>query len=203
MFRTFLLLFASHAASAGIIVSNTGPSGGAIHASPTQAIAMSWSQSLSYTGVDVQAVLLNASGGNATFTAWLTDQIGPGTTNTPADVIATASFVVASGTDGLVSIFSGLTLGPGTFFLVLVSDVSSFVGARVGGGTIVTDAGASLNPPLFASSPPAFAPSDTFNAHTLGQNLFTVTGNVVPEPSTFVLAGLAFAAVGLRMRRAR
>jgi len=167
-------------------VSTTGGGGGGL--------VESWTQTGTYSGVTITAALTNIQ---ANTTAYLMNQIGPGTN--------VANQLFANSVTG-TTLFTGLTLGPGTYFLVVASpnNVSATFGTPP---LVTTDAGVTLNAP--AASPlnslALYAPATNFTTFTTTGNhmLFSVVGNAgsssVPEPSTFGilgagLSGLLFAA---------
>jgi hypothetical protein len=88
-----------------------------------QATAVSWSQNQTYQGVSISVFFGGLTGPRSTggpVTVYLTTQIGPGTK--PSAVITRT--VLPSTPYGFNTVFSGLTLGPGTFYIVVAS--SSF-----------------------------------------------------------------------------
>jgi hypothetical protein len=136
-----LLLSAAIGARGATILSLSGPiEGGFYGISPAQAAATSWSGSSAYTDVDISVLL---GRGPAEGTAYLMTKIGPQTT--PADEIARADFRFPSVTTQ-VTLFSELTLGPGTYYLVLGSMASS---GQIGGMRDAFDCGStcSFSPP--------------------------------------------------------
>jgi hypothetical protein len=198
-----IALLSAGFASAGTIISVTGTPndfsfsvGGS---GADQVLASSWTQTGSYDNVSISAVLANG----ATMSAFLTDKIGPGTT--ASDVIASTS-VTPSTAPETDTIFSGLSLGAGSYYLVLAVPGGATLGGWYGTDpatvTTTTDAGVTGALDAFADKPSnlpddAFPPDSAFDA-TPGDNdenlLFTVTGDAVsatPEPSSFILLGLA------------
>ena len=88
--------------------------------------AVGWSQTQGYSNVTIGAALDDFAGSHPNFTAYLTTQIGPGTSATQE--IASASVVgpnVANPTTSLTTIFTGLTVGPGTYYLTIYGDVNA------------------------------------------------------------------------------
>ncbi|HWE48921.1 MAG TPA: PEP-CTERM sorting domain-containing protein [Bryobacteraceae bacterium] len=173
----------------------------------------SWTMSDTYSNISITADLF--SGGSTPITTYLTNVIGPA--ETVADQIATSS--VIPGSDGESTLFSGLTLGPGTYYLVLTGPHDAFLAwdqslptTMVGAGpTVVTTASDVTYNGSFASNatntdtvnPPAssFFPFSGDN----GDYIFHVTGDEVsstPEPGTLnlLLVG-ALGGFGLRKRR--
>jgi hypothetical protein len=86
--------------------------------------ASGWTQTGSYDNVSISAELGNGFGVSA-MSAFLTDKIGPGTT--AADVIASTSDLPGTSLETDL-IFSGLSLGPGSYYLVLAAPGSVEVG---------------------------------------------------------------------------
>jgi hypothetical protein len=85
--------------------------------------AQSWSSTRGYSNLAV-SVNVGTTDPGASVSAWLTTAVGPGTTI--ASQVATTSFVAPTVVDftsppPATTVFSGLTLGPGTYYLVLSS----------------------------------------------------------------------------------
>jgi hypothetical protein len=207
LFQTTTLLL-----SAGTIASVTGaeavgPNVGCCAASG-QTVAIGWSATTSYSNVDISGDL--GSGFTpAHFTAYLTDLIGPSAT--PANVLSTANFVVddpcLSICVGVVTpIFTGLTLAPGTYWVVLADLQPAEQGPNggqwfsTGNPALTTDAGVTYLGTRHASGIDfaAFAPGSNFSSSS-GDVLFSVTGTAVPEPATLSM-GIAALAVSLLAR---
>jgi hypothetical protein len=177
--------------------------------------AAGWSQTESFTNVTVEADLgglysafeINNAG---TGHAYLMRQIGPGTT--VANQVAFTTFPGVGGNValGMTTLFTGLTLGPGTYYLVLGSDAAS-------AGTWAVDTSPTINGAIGSAylgrfwingddSPlnPAFLPAEdiqSFAAHGLP---FRVTGDSrteLPEPSSLLLAGTGILIVLLSKRK--
>jgi hypothetical protein len=146
---------------ADTIVSVSGPLvGGFYPLSNSLVAASSWTSARTYSDVDIAALLTGGGQG----VAYLMTQIGPGTTI--ASEIARNSFSFPSSI-APVSLFSGLTLPAGTYYLVLASS---------GGGgwrdaydcgsicsypppTITLDVGAIRNTDFLADSLNAYPPA--------------------------------------------
>lgn len=200
-FVPFLLCLGAFSASAQNVISITGTSGGTDN---ELAVGQSsWTQSGTYTGVTIQATIESCFG-PATGTAYLTMN-GTALAN---QVAVNNSLSVNGGTNGAdttVTLFSGLTLGPGTYYLTISPNpgecnelwqnisgsptvaVASGVAAATSGGT---GAGHTVAP---------YPPQSTFS--DAASYLFSVTGTPsggptptptpTPAPSTFVLLGIA------------
>ncbi len=189
------ILAASHL-HAVTIISVTGPPDGAygFGTNASQAVGASWTQSDPFANVSINAVL-EAIFENTTGTAYLTNQIGAGTT--AANEIASAPFVFpVSRAD--TNLFSGLTLPAGTYYLVL-STASNGFWDFTNTQTVTTAPGVSFNSDYVSTSTNAYPPANNFNSTNAGF-LFSVTGTSVPEPpimsilliSGLILSGLAF-----------
>jgi hypothetical protein len=148
-----------------------------------RAFAASWTQTSLFEEVTITAEVEHLASA-VTATAWLTTAIGAGTT--VADQIATAPITSST-------IFSGLTLDAGTYYLVLMLEGSVGLGFDLN-PTVATGAGVSIGSSYdgpFLTFPP-FGPSADFTA-VEGQVLYSVSGTdaSVPEPATLLLLGPA------------
>lgn len=192
-------------ATATTILSVSGPHGSTLSLGSThQALVASWSSTSAYSGVSVS---FQSNFGPFTGTAYLMTQIGPGTTS--AQQVAVASYSAASATPALTNLFSGLTLGAGTYYLVLTSNsaggwdtpytagpavVSLAPGVTRGAQFIVNDGNGV--PDL------SYFPASSFSALNAVYDLeLEVTGSLVPEPSRLLLLGLGFALLPRILRR--
>jgi hypothetical protein len=201
-----MILLSAGLASAGTIVSVAGTPGTGYFlggSGPDQVLVSSWTQTGSYMNVSISAELGNSSnygnsGGDA-ISVYLTNQIGPGTT--VANQIASTSVSPAT-VDETDTLFTGLSLGAGTYYLVLGAPGQFAEWYGTGSPTVTTDSGVTGNFDSFADKPSntpndSFPPASNFDSNPADNNnnlLMTVTGNAVsaaPEPSTIVLAGLA------------
>jgi hypothetical protein len=198
---SFLLVSgAAQNIKAGTIVSVTGP----FQATNVNAAdAVSWTQTSAFTNVVISAGVgggfFTAPPGSGTF--YLMNAIGPGTT--VANQLNSTTF---SGLVGLstLPLFSGLTLGPGTYYLVLGGLASGSGWQETGSPfvpVIVTGSGVTNNPPLVVIGGGAgYPPASSFSSFP-GQFFYQVTGDAVPEPATFfyALIGLGAALVWKRL----
>ena len=200
----FVLLMAPGAAHAATIYDVSGP--GPFGFANQTVLVEGWNQNALYNNVTITAPLEdNSSGGpiaGVEGTVYLTNRIGPGTT--VANLVAPP--VPVSGLNNTFTVrtlFSGLTLGPGQYFLTFRSTNSNPLSMSMEGsstptvtvGPGVSDAGgdASLTPDPF---PPATAVTPT----PPGNLFVTVTGTLVtnfgiPTLSHAMLALLGFALV--------
>jgi hypothetical protein len=144
-------------------------------------VAASWTQAASFSDVTIDASLATDLATFQTGTAYLMSAIGPGTT--PAsEVVAPAGFAAPfvaqpNGPVPLTVLFSGLSLGPGTYYLVLSAPFGNQIPAQsplfwqIPTDPVITTA-ASVNP---------FPPASSFLFPT-SMLMFDVTS--VPEPRT-------------------
>ncbi len=191
-----------------------------------EAWAVSWTQSDSYENVTVSAMVVSQSFQNpAPGSAFLTAQIGPGTTT--AEQVASAPFLAPVGSAfsaSFVPIFTGLTLGPGTYFLTLTGETSALLGEPLWRmdtpSTLVTAPGVTSHPEAWCVTDDhlafsgcgigiaPFIPASPFlDFNQAGNNYrlaFEVTGDPanVPEPTTAILAVWGLAPLVLRRRSA-
>jgi hypothetical protein len=184
------------------IISVTAPPALSTLISSNSVVSTSWSTSNAYTGVSI-AVLVNSSlvGETPTANAYLTTQIGPGTTVT--DEIAHTQFTVPgelpvcspSSCGAVVTLFSSLSLGPGDYFLTLSSTATS---SPVVGWfpaldpTVVTDTGVTPGSSFLGFSVASYPPASAFGTYPFAMH-FIVTGTAatpIPEPPTAILVGL-------------
>ncbi len=156
-----------------------------------------------FTNVSFSMTIAGTAG--IPLTAWLTDKIGNGTNKN--DVIATST---ASPAAGVYTPFSGLTLAPGTYFLVFaaVQQPNSVGWDWTGTPTIahaagVTFVGAFGNPGNTNDSwnTPAYQYRD-FTAPATNQPFFgELDGTLLtPEPGSLLLAGAGMALLLIRRK---
>ena len=192
----FFLLLGYFPASAQTIISVSGASAGTDNElAVTQS---SWTQTGTYTSVTIQATLESCEG-PATGTAYLTMN---GTAM--ANQIAINSTLSTSSSDAVVTLFSGLTLGPGTYFLTispganecneLWQNISGTPSVVTGSGVSAGSSGAVGSGHTVAAYPPQSVLVDS------GSFLFTVTGTpattpTTPAPPTLVLLGVGLLAM--------
>jgi hypothetical protein len=194
------------AALGGTIVSISGPDNGAGFALVGLVLIPSWTQTSAYTDVAISAVVSGVPGDS--FTAYLTTQVGPGTTI--ADEIAEVTLAYPGLTDQSVTLFQGLSLPAGTYYLSLSSTLSSHIPdgwATTFSPDVFSDSGVTLNTFQDAIAfagvyPPAqtlFIPNGVVPNGDIDGELLQVTGTVMPEPgsSLLLLAGV----LGVLIRR--
>jgi len=155
-------------------------------------VAVSWTQTGAYSNVTVMADLISA--GTGTATVYLTDHIGPGTTT--ADQLAVATETMSFQPASETTLFTGLSLGPGTYYVTLFStSISNPVNFEV---NLTLDSlatpGNTTNTGLFAISSSSYPPATSFFNSTDFFPIYEVTGtpastSTTPEPSSLLLLG--------------
>jgi hypothetical protein len=179
---------AEHPQADNIIISVTAPPALSTLITPGRlfpsgnTLATSWSQAAAYTDVSV-AVLVDSAivGQTPTAIAYLTTRIGGDAT--PMDEIAHTLFTVpeelpicsASSCGAMVTLFSGLTLGPGSYFLTISSGFGGIAGWFPAlNPTVVLGPGATAGA-SFSAHPVFYPPASAWVVYPWALN-FTVTG---------------------------
>jgi hypothetical protein len=159
-----------------IIISVTAPPSLSTLIDSSSVVATSWSQSKSYAGVSIAALVDSAIVGQTpTANAYLTTRIGPGTTT--ADEIAHTQFTVPAelpvcspnSCGAMVTLFSGLSLGPGNYFVTISPNATSI--GEVGwfpalNPTVIVDTGVSEGASFRASAVASYPPASVFTSLT-------------------------------------
>jgi hypothetical protein len=149
-------------------------------------ISTSWSQSEPYTGESISALVDSLQVGQTpTANAYLTTRIGPGTTT--ADEIAHTQFTVPaelpvcspSSCGAMVTLFSGLSLGPGNYFVTMSPNAASI--GEVGwfpalNPTVIVDTGVSEGASFMASAVASYPPASALTIINVAMNI-SVTGS--------------------------
>jgi hypothetical protein len=198
--------------NATTIINATGPS--PFGFGNASVLVTAWTQGAVYTNVSITMPLRDDSPGlpigGVEGTVYLTTQIGPGTTT--SDQVAppiTISGLFSSFTPR--TLFSGLTLAAGNYYIVLVPTKTFNVSMSPEGpsnavittGTAVTFLGAGNTP----QSPAAYPPATNITLGTAEGSFFiTVTGDPAgplqtPEPSSLILTLTAIGSLGIYHRR--
>jgi hypothetical protein len=192
-----VVLALAPSAFATTIYSVTGPPAGTgeLGGSFEVVIEVGWTAASAYTNVSISAQV----GGLPpdSITAYLTTAIGA--TATSATEVTTPFTFSPATDDESDTLFSGLSLPAGTYFLVLYGSFTGTQGwVSTTSPTVMTDTRVNANPAHVASegngSPDnVYPPGSTFATIIENNLIFTVTGSSVPEPSSMVLAlsGLA------------
>lgn len=179
-----------------------------------QWLGVSWTQAVRYTNVSISATLGNLfilpNPLVTTGTAYLTTQVGAGT-NAASHQLSSAAFVTPAvqGTT-VVTLFSGLTLNPGTYFLTLIPTEGQGSGTgwiSTASPVITLAPGASKGSDIFVNTDTgvlnfSYGPASTWvNDPSFDPNvgLFAITGtapSAVPEPRTSLGAAAALLFLG-------
>jgi PEP-CTERM motif len=163
-------------------------------------VATSWTQSGTFGKVTIDALLVSRDASFRSGTAYLMSAIGPGTTSA-SEIVAPVDFTVPLSSGGqpipLTVLFSGLTLGPGTYYLVLSAPfdnetAGSPLGWQIPNDPVDSVAASAMLGGTFASnntfaSPASFSPASTF-VLSGDQVIYQVTANT-SEPSSLFLLG--------------
>jgi hypothetical protein len=172
------LLAATEIASATVIAARTGAVSSNFNGNPVQ--AAQWTLTGSFTDVSIAATIARGSGaGNGTF--YLTNAFGPGATS--ANEIARISLVNVPDATGSIPpptlLFSGLNLGPGTYFLIEANDVAPFgIGWLASNASSEIDtAGTTIGADRYTVSLAGYAPATPNFTLGLHEFLFSVQGN--------------------------
>jgi len=210
----------SVAAWADTIVLVNGDSSAGKTLFSTDSVAASWTSTTSYFDVNITVELLVNPGTGfptRTVTAYLTNQIGPGTS--AADEVESTVTLPEVTSDfpfqPTVSLFQDITLAPGTYYLTLASNApdnnSSIAwGVITDGLAIQTGTGVTRNGDLqnYGNAQNAFAPASVFSASPFDNEsplVYAVTGtpllSTVPEPSSPSLILFGGAAIIVCVKR--
>jgi uncharacterized repeat protein (TIGR01451 family) len=170
---------------------STGP--GTLIIASNRALAMSWTQGQAATNVTIRAAIGFAQFSQSTplpiIRVFLTTQLGPGTTvgtHQVATADVTVPITVPNVAVPLITLFSGLSLNPGTYFLSTFNSALGGTGTAswdFGNTAVSSDIGATAAGVYAANSPfdGTYLPASTFPLTTFGLAYFEVTGDV-PSP---------------------
>ncbi|HKQ37867.1 MAG TPA: PKD domain-containing protein [Verrucomicrobiae bacterium] len=175
----FFLTVTLLTARAVTVVSETGRDARGWAARTDEFGIVSWSQTNGYQDVEITVRLYSVAAADKG-TAYLMRRVGPGTTTADQVAVASVTFPMAYPAD--VLIFSGLTLGPGTYYLI-VAGGSNYWSAWFGTDqpTIATDAGVTHNGNVYVFEPVAYPPAAVPHDHPEMHYIFSVTGNRIGE----------------------
>jgi hypothetical protein len=193
-----------HPARARDIVSSSGSFDGWIVLYSGQAFGVSWTQPTPHDDVTITADLTAFGQSGETGRAFLSTVLGPSATL--ADEVANTPFTFPTAVDDL-TLFTGLDLPAGTYYLSLVGDSPSFGSGWVYSDTpdVVTNFGATIGESYgFASPGLTYLPSSPVYDGGLVPN-FSVSTPTVPDASGWgvVLAASLFIAAFFRTRIGR
>jgi len=177
--------------------------------------AVTWTQTGSYTNVSIGANLaINNGNSTGTGIAYLVTALGPSATL--ANLVATDPIMVTGnpGVNTMTSLFTGLSLGPGTYYLLInptdVGLFDSLVWDGAGTPTQTLDTGVTQQADRVLSGTVATPPYDSANMATSASvdHIFSVTGTAVavtgtPEPGTIGMMALGLGGLGVFLRRKR
>jgi hypothetical protein len=195
----FLLGLPAWAGVVGISVEAPNGLGTALLVDSNDALAVAWYQPVVLNSVSI-SINFQDLGGAGTYSAYLTDGIGPGSSDLFNGIATNASFTAPTDEPGMVEVFGGLSLGPGQYYLVIgTTDTAAQGGWSTpwpDAGVVTTNfgitrgdvsgvefwaSGTDIDPYLPASN---FSPLDADSSAQYGDLLFEVS---VPEPSTLWL----------------
>ena len=147
----------------------------------------SWSQTNTYSDVSVFADLIGFGGSGAGI-AYLTTSLGPGTT--PADQVAVENFTFPTSQQNF-QLFSGLDLGPGTYYLTMYGTGGWGLAQDPSTNTVTEDTGATLGQPYDSNDLtfPTYIPAADYSNTIACCLVFAVEGTPVPEPNQGWLIG--------------
>lgn len=201
----FLAILGLVTLPAATLVSVTGPEGGGVQAGANQAITAGFTLGQNYSNVSISAYVRGFAG--EPVNAFLTDQIGPGTTQGTNEV-ATTSFQAPS-MAAFTTIFTGLNLNAGTYYLTLYSADYTSSSAYASDAPVFTTApgssfvfsGYAITEGQLGNYAPAFNYADFANTDRAILFLVeTVDGAEVPEPAAYALVGVGLLVLA-RVRR--
>lgn len=203
--RIFFLTLAITVAARADTILTIAPGGSA---TALGANASSWTSTVGFTAVTivVNVGTLNASTPNVS--AYLMTHIGPGTTT--AQQVAATTFVAPTVVNFFnpppaTTVFTGLSLPPGTYYLVL-SSTSGSAAWEQNSGAVITGTGVTFAGD-HSAVPASFPPASSFSANA---QIFAVqvTGTPAVLPSTpappsllLTLSGLAAAGLVLARKK--
>ena len=178
-----------------------------------QFLEENWTSTVGFSNVTISAFVISVNAADTSAVAYLTTQVGPGATS--AELVAQANLTLPV---GLLSpelvLFSGLNLGPGTYYLTLATtdatDNEGWFNGNLTSSSAVTAPGVTFHPPGFLAHTidTAYAPGSTFSFTYLPGYAFDVVSeaSTTPESSSLNLAligALLTAGTILALRQSR
>lgn len=167
-----------------------------------QFAAVSWTQTSTFTDVTIKAWVGHNDLEQQPVTAWLTQSLGPGTA--PGSELAQTGVVFpVFGVPEATTVFTGVTLTPGTWYLMMSAAPNFSMGWGQSAGTFVTGNGVTYTDAMiFAQGDHSnfdYAPASDFFAVSRPGLAFSVEGTevptTVPEPASLMLTGCGLLAV--------
>ncbi|MBM3764526.1 MAG: PEP-CTERM sorting domain-containing protein [Acidobacteria bacterium] len=207
--RTLLVCAGIARLPAATIIDNYNATLGAAHT--LQSAAVAFNLSIGYAEVQVAGRLYTGTGsgefGLSQGTATLLDALGPGTTpNIIAQNTFSTDFSNPNNAAPSIVFFSGLSLNPGTYYLVLQASANNsnpIVWQTTPNGPVVGNGVTSVFNFVAAAQNATFT-SQYFPVDTIDKVQYLVTGREVtgdvPEPSTWVLLAVGLGIVLLRLK---
>jgi hypothetical protein len=175
--------------------------------------AVTWTETGSYTNVSIGANLaINNGLSTGTGTAYLVTALGPSATLLDSDPITVSG---NPGINTMTSLFTGLSLGAGTYYLLInptdINMADSLVWAGAGTPTQTLDTGVTQQADRMLSGTVASPPYDSANIASTSSisHIFSVTGtpavgvvgnSSVPEPGTMGMLVLGLGGLGVFLR---
>jgi hypothetical protein len=143
-----------------------------------------WTSTVAFTDVTIGAFVYSVNGADTAATAYLTTQTGAGATS--STLVAQVNVTLPVGNVGStpeLQLFSGLTLPPGTYYLILATTDTSLNEGWLNGDLptpAVTTTGVTFNAPAFSNGNTpvnsAYPPATTFSGSYGAGLAFDVTG---------------------------
>jgi hypothetical protein len=202
-----LLAIAAVPASAITVAVRSGTANGDLgNVNDVDSLYASWTQSAgnTYYGVSIAANLCSNNLSPASASVYLTNSIGAGTT--VANQIAATTITTSAPCTGVgatpTTLFTGLTLPPGTYYLVVSNLSGALQWALVhGGATESVGTGVTFNSDEFTTDePPPYPPADThFAPVSFGGSSHVFLYSVISTPSANATPTLSNWALAITM----
>ncbi len=193
----FIIAFSAPFVQADTIVSvGLGePGAPTIGGIANQYLLMSWTLPQAYTNVEISAYVYTVDSNYTNATAYLTTAVGPG--SDPSTLIASSALTLpymTSYPSPELTLFSGLNLNAGTYYLILAApSEGGNVRGWLNGDSITTAPGVTvIEKALIANwgwSNTSYPPASNFSGVYGGPLAFDITATAVPEPATLILLG--------------
>jgi hypothetical protein len=202
-FITALIPVGSASGAPLFVQTEGGGFGGILGNTPA---AISWTQADTWTNVEISLELFNRCGEHpflctdgitGTGRAYLTDSIGAGTTQGANEIAATAISTTTPGSQ-IITAFSGLTLGPGTYYVIYSYGAPLNLGWLMAASPIqVAGDGVTPGPTslylgdLTGAYEPSEQPFEVVRDQYLMFNISGTRVDEIPEPSLLFLSGVS------------